>query len=139
MIQLYIYIYLFYFRFFPLLGYYKTLSIVPCAVQQILVGYLFYIYLRAQLCLTLCDPLDTPHQAPLAMELSRQECWGGLPVPSPGDLLLTQGSNPRLLRLLPWQVDSSPPAPPGNPCFIYSSVHVLIPDSQVFPPPFPFR
>ena len=27
------------------------------------------------------------HQAPLSMELSRQEYWGGLPFSSPGDLL----------------------------------------------------
>ena len=26
------------------------------------------------------------HQAPLSMEFSRQEYWGGLPFPSPGDL-----------------------------------------------------
>ena len=26
------------------------------------------------------------HQAPLARGLSRQECWSGLPFPSPGDL-----------------------------------------------------
>ena len=28
---------------FSLIGYYKTLSMVPCAVQYVLVGYLFYI------------------------------------------------------------------------------------------------
>ena len=32
MIQLYIYIYI-YFRFFSLVGYYKILSIAPCAIQ----------------------------------------------------------------------------------------------------------
>ena len=26
------------------------------------------------------------HQAPLSMGFSRQECWNGLPFPSPGDL-----------------------------------------------------
>ena len=30
-------------------------------------------------------------------------------------IFLTQGSNPRLLHLLHWQVDSLPPAPPGKP------------------------
>ena len=39
---IYIYIYIFLFRFFSLIGYYKILSIVPCAIQYILVGYLFY-------------------------------------------------------------------------------------------------
>ena len=26
------------------------------------------------------------HQAPLSVDFSRQECWSGLPCPSPGDL-----------------------------------------------------
>ena len=29
-----------------------------------------------------CDP----HQAPLPVEFSRQQCWSGLPFPTPGDL-----------------------------------------------------
>ena len=52
-------------------------------------------------------------QAPLSMGFSRQEYWSGLPFPPPGDLL-TQGLNPRLLRLLHWQVDSLLLAPPGK-------------------------
>ena len=40
-----------------------------------------------QSCLTLCDRMDcSPRQAPLSTEFSRQEYWGGLPFPSPGDL-----------------------------------------------------
>ena len=31
--------------------------------------------------------MDSSHQAPLSMGFSRQECWSGLPFPSPGDLL----------------------------------------------------
>ena len=42
--------------------------------------------LAAQLCPTLCDPMDCSHQAPLFMEFSRQEYWSGLPSPPPGDL-----------------------------------------------------
>ena len=30
-------------------------------------------------------PWTVAHQAPLSMELSRQEYWSGLPFPSPGD------------------------------------------------------
>ena len=30
--------------------------------------------------------LTVAHQAPLSMGFSRQEYWGGLPFPSPGDL-----------------------------------------------------
>ena len=41
----------------------------------------------AQLCLTLCDPLDyIVHKAPLSMEFSGQEYWSELPFPSPGNL-----------------------------------------------------
>ena len=47
-------------------------------------------------------PWAAAHQAPLSVELSRQEYWRGLPCPSPGDLP-DQGSNPRLLH---WQADS---------------------------------
>ena len=37
-------------------------------------------------CLTLSTPWTVACQAPLSMEFSRQEYWGGLPFPSPGDL-----------------------------------------------------
>ena len=39
-----------------------------------------------QLCLTLCDPVDGSHQAPLSMGFSRQEYWSRLPCLPPGDL-----------------------------------------------------
>ena len=32
-------------------------------------------------------PWTLAHQAPLSIGLSRQECWSGLPFPSPGDCL----------------------------------------------------
>ena len=39
-----------------------------------------------QSCLTLCNPMNGSHQAPLSMEVSRQEYWSGLLCPPPGDL-----------------------------------------------------
>ena len=42
--------------------------------------------LVTQLCLTLCDPMDCNPQAPLSIELSRQEYWSGLPFLPPGNL-----------------------------------------------------
>ena len=51
--------------------------------------------LVAQLCLTLCDPMD--HQAPLSMEFSRQEYWSGLHSLLQG-FFPAQGSNPGLLH-----------------------------------------
>ena len=42
------------------------------------------VYLVAQSCLTLFDPMDYP-RAPLSIEYSRQENWKWLPFPTPGD------------------------------------------------------
>ena len=47
------------------------------------------------------------HQAPPSMGFHRQEHWNGLPFP-PQRILLSQGSNPHLLCLLHWQVNSLP-------------------------------
>ena len=60
--QLYVDIYPLSFRFFSHIGYYRVLSRVPCAIQQVLISYLFCVYVCvsvcAQLCLTLCIPMD---------------------------------------------------------------------------------
>ena len=42
LIQLYIHIYLF-FQILFLIGYYRILDRVSCAIQYVLVGYLFYV------------------------------------------------------------------------------------------------
>ena len=71
-----------------------------------------------QSCLTLCDPMDSiAHQAPLFMGFCRQEYWAVLPYTPPGNFP-TQGSNPRLLCLLLWQVVFLPPVLPRKPRFI---------------------
>ena len=44
-----------------------------------------HVYVCAQSCLTLCDPMDCSHQTPLSMASPRREYWSGLPFPSPGD------------------------------------------------------
>ena len=51
------------------------------------------------------------HQAPLSMEVSRQEYWSGLPFPSPRDLpdLGIKPMSPAL------QADALPSEPPGKP------------------------
>ena len=60
---------------------------------------------RVQLCVTLWTVAP---QAPLFMGFSRRECWSGLPSSLPGDLFLTQGSNPSLCCLRHQQVGSLP-------------------------------
>ena len=60
--------------------------------------------LVAKLCPTLPTPWTVAHQAPLSLELARQEYWSGQPCPSPGDLLY-----PRIKLASPhWQEDSLP-------------------------------
>ena len=66
--------------------------------------------LVAQLCLTLCDPMDCS-QAPLSMEFSKQEYWSGLPFLSPGDLP-NPGIEPGSPAL---QAESLPSEPLGKP------------------------
>ena len=38
-----------------------------------------------QSCPTLCNSLNCSHQAPVSTGFSKQEYWGGLPCPPPGD------------------------------------------------------
>ena len=69
--------------------------------------------LFTQLCLTLCNPWIVACQAPLSMELSRQEYCSGLPFPSPGDL-----PKPGIkFRSPTLQEDSLPSEPLGKPGF----------------------
>ena len=56
-------------------------------------------------------PKDCSPQAPLSIGFPRQEYWGGLPFPSPGDLP-NPGIKPESHAL---QVDSLPSEPPGIP------------------------
>ena len=73
-----------------------------------------------QSCLTLCGPMDFSHQALLPAKFF---CLWNFPGKDTGmgchcllqGIFLTQGSNPHLLHLLHWQVDSLPLAPPGKP------------------------
>ena len=75
-----------------------------------------------QLCPTVCDPMDcSPCQAPLSTEFSRQEYWGGLPFPSPGDLP-DPGIKPRSPAL---QVDSLLSEPPEKSHFKTHNCSIL--------------
>ena len=61
--QLYIYIYLLFFKFFSHVDHYRVLSRVPCAMQWVLISYLFYnsnqlVSSVSQSCLILCDPMN---------------------------------------------------------------------------------
>ena len=56
-------------------------------------------------------PWTAAFQAPPSMRFSRQECWSGLPFPSPGDLP-NPGIEPGSPAL---QADALPSEPPGMP------------------------
>ena len=61
--------------------------------------------------MTLCDPWTVAYQAPPSMGFPRQECWSGLPFPSPGDLP-DPGIEPGSPTL---QADALPSEPAGKP------------------------
>ena len=63
-------------------------------------------------------PWTVAHQAPPSMGSSRQECWSGLPFPSPGDL-----PNPGMLPRSPVvQAGRLPSQPPGKLLKAYTSL-----------------
>ena len=64
-----------------------------------------------QSCLTLTTPWTVARQPPLSIAFSRQEYWGGLPFPSPGDLP-DPGIEPTSPAL---QAVSLPTEPSGKP------------------------
>ena len=67
-------------------------------------------------------PWTVACQAPLSMGFSRQEYWGDLPFPSPGDL-----PDPGIEPMSPALVDGFffTPKPPGKPTHIFQSVQSL--------------
>ena len=69
-------------------------------------------------------PWTVAYQAPPSMGFSRQECWNGLPFPSPGGLPDT-GIEPRSPAL---QADALPSEPPGKPNVInyISKIRIII-------------
>ena len=58
-------------------------------------------------------PWTVAYQAPLSMELSRQEYWSGLPFPTPGDL-----PNPGIKPVLPGFFTTVPPGEPNQGSYI---------------------
>ena len=81
---------------------YKILIYLSCKCKS-------YLLSCVQLFAT---PWTVARQTPLSTEFSRQEYWGGLLCPSPGDLL-NPGIEPRSSSL---QEDSLPFELPGQPC-----------------------
>ena len=70
-------------------------------------------------------PWTVAYQAPPSMGFSRQECWSGLPFPSPGDLP-DPGIEPGSPTL---QADALPSEPRGKP-FLYVHWGLFFRDSK---------
>ena len=69
------------------------------------------LFMRAQSCPSLCNPMDCSPQAPLSMGFCRQEYWSGEPFPLPGDL-----PDPGIDPASPaWQANSLPLSQQGSP------------------------
>ena len=77
----------------------------------------------AQSCPTQCNTMgcSLPRSSVRGiLQIRRQEQWGRLPLPPPGDRPnpgIKPG--PGLFHLLHWQAGSSPLVPPGKPCVLY--------------------
>ena len=79
------------------------------------------------LCLTVCDPMDCIHQAPLSMEFFRHEYWSGLPFPSPGDLS-DPGIKPESPSLQAYSLLSEPPGESQK--FVLCYLSILCPQNS---------
>ena len=83
-------------------------KVIPPNVKRLNVKVKVKSLSRVQLFAT---PWTATHQAPPSMGFSRQECWNGLPFPSPGDL-----PNPGMEPGPPiLQADALLSKPPGKP------------------------
>ena len=75
---------------------------------------MWYVHVHVQLCLILCDPMDSSRPG--------SSVRGGSPSKNAGvgchfllqGIFPTQGLSPSFLCLLHWQADSLPLAPPGK-------------------------
>ena len=68
-----------------------------------------------RLCLTPCDPMDSSPPGSSVHEILQARILECVAISFSRGFLLTQGSNPCLLRLLYWQVGSLPLMPPEKP------------------------
>ena len=80
-----------------------TLTLVPTGRTHTHIHTACLVCSGAQLCPTLCDPMDCTHQGPLPMASSRQEYWSGLPSSRGSSLSRNQTCISCIS--LHWQVD----------------------------------
>ena len=72
----------------------------------------YWCYLFAKLCLTLCDPMGCYPPGSCVYGISQQKYWSGLPFPAPGNLL-DSGIRPTSPALAGRFFTIEPPGMPG--------------------------
>ena len=77
------------------------------------------------LCLTLCDPMDSSLPVPLSIEFLTQEYWSGFPFPIPQDLL-DPGIEPGSPALAGKFFTTEPPVKPPGKQVLYNPTIELI-------------
>ena len=82
-------------------------------------------YLVAQLCLTLCDPIDCSMPDSSVLGISQARILEWVAVSFSRGIFLTRGLNPLLLCLLHWQVDSWPTVPPNLRQFLGDAAQIM--------------
>ena len=92
------------------------------------------MYGYAQSCLTLCDSMDNSPPGSTVHGIFQAKILEQVAISYSRGIFPTQGLNPCLLHLLPWQVDSLPPVPhlivtQTEKCFFTSSLQTL----KIFP------
>ena len=75
-----------------------------------------FVFSRSVMSDSFVTPWTVAHQAPLSMELPRQEYWSGLPFPTPGDLL-DPGIEPASLASPTLAGGFFTTVPPGKPAY----------------------
>ena len=89
----------------------RSFIIREMSIKTTMRYHLTVVIMKVKSCLTLCDSMDCSSPGSSIHGIFRQEYWGGLPFPSPGDLP-DPGIEPRSPAL---QADALPSEPPGKP------------------------
>ena len=88
---------------------------------EILLCWVSILCLVIQSCLTLCNPMDWAHHAPLSIRILQARNQSGLPCPSPG-YFTNPGIEPRSPMLPTDSLPSMPPRKPMLGAYIFAFV-----------------
>ena len=105
-------------------------------IQYIIILYYYKYCVCAQLCPTLCNPMDCSPPGSFVHGILQARILEWVAISCSRGSSLTQGSNPHLLCLLHWQANSLPLCHLGSPLQVLCSIRITY---FVLPSPwFPF-